>query len=129
MNNKELILIILAILIGCSIIAGAIYYSSDNVASNESNNTTNSTNATNITQDEQNKSDTSKEDNYNYENSQSSYSSGKSQSSHESNDLNYDSELNLYYDNNGIVVDPDGEHPQGVGLSYEYMASHNCGEE
>ena len=39
MNTKELILIILAILIGCSIIAGAIYFSQNDVASNENNDT------------------------------------------------------------------------------------------
>lgn len=140
MNTKELILIILAILIGCSIIAGAIYFSPNDVASNENNDTdknitnnaTNSTNTTNTTQEEQysqSESYTPKEDTSSYKESQSSYQNGKSQSSQESNDLNYDSELNLYYDNNGMVVDPDGEHPQGVGLSYDYMSSHNCGEE
>ena len=47
------------------------------------------------------------------------------QSSSSSNTLNYDSELNLYYDSNGIVVDPDGQHPMGVGQTYEYMVEES----
>lgn len=35
--------------------------------------------------------------------------------------LNYDSELNLYYDSNGVVVDPDGAHGQAVGDNYYYL--------
>ena len=34
------------------------------------------------------------------------------------NDIHYDAEINVYYDNNGKIVDPDGQHPQGVGSSY-----------
>lgn len=32
--------------------------------------------------------------------------------------IHYDAEINLYYDDNGVIVDPDGQHPQGVGESY-----------
>lgn len=35
-----------------------------------------------------------------------------------SNELNYDEQLNVYYDSNGMVVDPDGQHGQSVGFSY-----------
>ena len=35
------------------------------------------------------------------------------------NSLNYDSDLNLYYDGNGKVVDPDGQHGQVAGMSYQ----------
>ena len=44
---------------------------------------------------------------------------GKSSSS--SNTLTYDADLNLYYDSNGIVVDPDGQHPMGAGETYQEM--------
>lgn len=40
------------------------------------------------------------------------------QSSSQSTDLYYDEEINVYYDGNGKIVDPDGQHPQGVGGSY-----------
>ncbi len=41
------------------------------------------------------------------------------QSSGSSNDgLYYDEEINVYYDSNGIIVDPDGQHFQGAGESY-----------
>lgn len=40
------------------------------------------------------------------------------ESSGSSNDISYDEEINVYYDSNGIIVDPDGQHPQGVGSSY-----------
>ena len=45
-------------------------------------------------------------------------SSQSSSSSNNDNSINYDSELNVYYDSNGVIVDPDGKHPQGVGNSY-----------
>ena len=32
--------------------------------------------------------------------------------------LYYDEEINVYYDSNGIIVDPDGQHFQGAGESY-----------
>ena len=38
-----------------------------------------------------------------------------------SSSITYDSELNLYYDGNGVVVDPDGEHGQCVGMDYYYL--------
>lgn len=41
-----------------------------------------------------------------------------SQSSSSSNELYYDSEINVYYDSNGVVVDPDGQHSQAVGSRY-----------
>ena len=40
------------------------------------------------------------------------------QSSSKSNEIHYDEELNVYYDSNGIVVDPDGKHQQAVGDRY-----------
>ena len=40
------------------------------------------------------------------------------QSSSSSNEIRFDEELNVYYDGNGKVVDPDGKHPQAVGESY-----------
>lgn len=36
-----------------------------------------------------------------------------------SNNIHYDSELNLYYNDEGICVDPDGKHPMGAGERYE----------
>lgn len=42
----------------------------------------------------------------------------QSTQSSSSNNLHYDSEINVYYDDNGKIVDPDGKHPQGVGDSY-----------
>lgn len=38
--------------------------------------------------------------------------------SNPSNELHYDEEINVYYDGNGKVVDPDGRHGQSVGSSY-----------
>ena len=35
-----------------------------------------------------------------------------------SNAIYYDSDINVYYDSNGVIVDPDGRHGQGVGSSY-----------
>ncbi len=40
------------------------------------------------------------------------------QSSRSSNELHYDPEVNVYYDSNGIIVDPDGQHGQGFGSRY-----------
>lgn len=40
------------------------------------------------------------------------------ESSSQSNELHYDEEINVYYDDEGVVVDPDGEHGQSVGYSY-----------
>ncbi|MBQ2666529.1 hypothetical protein [Methanobrevibacter sp.] len=39
-------------------------------------------------------------------------------SSSNANSVYYDSELNVYYDSNGVVVDPDGQHPMEVGRQY-----------
>ena len=47
-----------------------------------------------------------------------SQQSTQSSSSSNENDIHYDAEINVYYDNNGKIVDPDGQHPQGVGSSY-----------
>ena len=44
--------------------------------------------------------------------------SSSSSSSNGGNSISYDSELNVYYDSNGIVVNPDGKHPQGAGSRY-----------
>lgn len=35
-----------------------------------------------------------------------------------SNSITYDEKLNVYYDSNGIIVDPNSEHPMEVGKSY-----------
>ena len=40
------------------------------------------------------------------------------QPSSTSDEIHYDEELNVYYDSNGIVVDPDGKHQQAVGDKY-----------
>ena len=45
--------------------------------------------------------------------------SSSSSSSNGGNSISYDSNLNVYYDSNGIIVDPDGKHPQNVGKSYQ----------
>lgn len=45
--------------------------------------------------------------------------SSSSQSS--SNQISYDSDINVYYDSNGVVVDPDGHHGQAVGESYSEL--------
>ena len=42
----------------------------------------------------------------------------QSTSSSSSYEIYYDADVNVYYDSNGIIVDPDGQHPQGVGDSY-----------
>lgn len=44
------------------------------------------------------------------------------ESSSSSDDIYYDEELNVYYDSNGVVVDPDGEHPMEVGRQYSELA-------
>lgn len=36
-----------------------------------------------------------------------------------SSNIHFDKELNVYYDDNGKIVDPDGKHPHGVGESYK----------
>ena len=41
-----------------------------------------------------------------------------SSSSSNGGGLHYDKEINVYYNDEGVIVDPDGEHPQGVGSSY-----------
>lgn len=42
-------------------------------------------------------------------------------SSSSGDELYYDEEINVYYNSDGIVVDPDGQHPQGAGESYSSL--------
>lgn len=52
-------------------------------------------------------------------------------SSSDSNDnVHYDSELNVYYNDEGVVVDPDGKHPMEVGSKYQDLVERgkNIGE-
>ena len=53
-----------------------------------------------------------------------------SSSSGSSSNVHYDSELNVYYNDEGIVVDPDGQHPMEVGSKYQDLVerSRNIGE-
>lgn len=57
-------------------------------------------------------------------NSTSSYqeTSSSSSSSSGDNSVSYDSKLNLYYDSNGVVVDPDGSQSMAEGQKYEDVA-------
>ena len=48
----------------------------------------------------------------------SSQSSQSSSSSSSGSGLHYDPEVNVYYNDEGVIVDPDGQHGQGVGSSY-----------
>ena len=48
----------------------------------------------------------------------SSQSSQSSSSSSGGSGLHYDPEVNVYYNDEGVIVDPDGQHGQGVGSSY-----------
>lgn len=45
--------------------------------------------------------------------------STQSSSSSNNGGIHYDEEINVYYDDNGVVVDPDGHHPQSVGSNYD----------
>ena len=54
---------------------------------------------------------------------QASSTSTSSSSQSSSNQINYDAQHNLYYDSNGVIVDPDGQHPMEVGNSYEEVIS------
>ena len=45
--------------------------------------------------------------------------SGESSSSSNDNEIYYDEEMHIYYDSNHVIVDPDGQHPHGVGSSYD----------
>ena len=42
----------------------------------------------------------------------------ESSSSSGGDKLHYDEEVNVYYNDEGVIVDPDGKHSQGVGSSY-----------
>ena len=44
--------------------------------------------------------------------------STKSSNSSSDGGLHYDKEINVFYDDNGKVVDPDGHHSQSVGSNY-----------
>lgn len=109
-------------LFGCIIIGGCILMASEShnddinksIANNTTVNITNNT--TNISEDTP------------VQPVKQEQKTSISSSNHKSS-LNYDPELNLYYNSECIVVNPDGEHPQGEGLSYDYLATHNCGEE
>ncbi|MDO5859154.1 Ig-like domain-containing protein [Methanobrevibacter sp.] len=60
------------------------------------------------------------------ENSSSADASSSSQESNSSGDsISYDSKLNVYYDSEGTVVDPDGNHGMGVGEKYEDLVEHS----
>ena len=48
----------------------------------------------------------------------SSQSGPSSSSSSGGSGLQYDPEVNVYYNDEGVIVDPDGQHGQGVGSSY-----------
>lgn len=48
----------------------------------------------------------------------SSQSGQSSSSSSGGSGLHYDPEVNVYYNDEGVIVDPDGQHGQGVGSSY-----------
>jgi len=50
--------------------------------------------------------------------SSSQQSTQSSSSSSSGSGIHYDSKLNVYYNDAGTIVDPDGKHPQGVGSSY-----------
>lgn len=39
----------------------------------------------------------------------------------QSSNIYYDAELNVYYNSNGVVVNPDGQHGQAVGESYSKL--------
>ncbi|ALT69039.1 Ig-like domain-containing protein [Methanobrevibacter millerae] len=45
-------------------------------------------------------------------------------SSSSSNEIFFDPEVNVYYDSNGIVVDPDGKHSQSVGSRYSDLREY-----
>ncbi len=40
------------------------------------------------------------------------------------NELYYDADINVYYNSDGVIVDPDGLHGQGVGTSYREARQH-----
>ena len=46
----------------------------------------------------------------------------ESSSSSSGDGIHYDEEINVYYNDQGIVVDPDGEHPMEVGSKYSDLA-------
>ena len=45
----------------------------------------------------------------------------ESSSNSSSSNIHYDKELNVYYNDKGVVVDPDGEHPMDVGSKYSAL--------
>ena len=46
------------------------------------------------------------------------------ESSSNDNSITYDEELNVYYDSNRVIVDPDGHHSMEVGRSYDEILEH-----
>ena len=50
---------------------------------------------------------------------QTSVQTTQSSSSSSSDSVHYDSDLNVYYNDEGVVVDPDGKHPSEVGSKYQ----------
>lgn len=104
MDNKQLLLIILAIIVGCCIIAGAIIYSNGEVQK-ETVPVNNTTEEINITENETVEEDSSEsEQTYDY----SQYQSSSSYSS---------SEPEKYYENCILVGDKWGDH-YIVGTQY-----------
>lgn len=55
------------------------------------------------------------------ESSSSQQSSYEESSSSSNNGIHYDAEINVYYNDEGIVVDPDGHHQMEVGNKYEVL--------
>ena len=61
----------------------------------------------------------SSNDNSQSTSTQSTEKSSSSSSSSSSDNVHYDSQLNVYYNDEGVVVDPDGKHPMEVGIKYQ----------
>lgn len=125
MNTKELILIIAVIIVAACIIVGCVSgdnYSNKNITAN---NTTNTTNETNNTDDTTTQTSEQSNTQSEHTSSQKTYKTTEKQphKSAKQNNINYDPELNVYYDSNRVIVNPDGKHPQNVGYSYDYIAS------
>lgn len=75
----------------------------------------NSTYQTLVLKDNVVESDSSEEEYY----QQDSTQTASDYSSNSEDNVHYDSELNVYYNDEGIVVDPDGQHPMEVGSKYQ----------
>ena len=57
----------------------------------------------------------------NVETQETSTVSQNSTNSSSSDNIHYDKDLNVYYNDEGIVVDPDGKHPMEVGRKYSEL--------